>query len=101
MVYGEPAGDQAVAIAPGRKGSAVYAEPRIRVWQWPGGPTTQTKSKSATASFLKKEVAPVTAALRTAEKVCLPNSNCPAMISICCCHHTHACLCLIHLRHTA
>ena len=70
VVFGTPAGDQAVAIASDGKGDAVYARPQIRVWQWPGGPATLTQPPIATQSFLSGEVAPVIAALETARKVC-------------------------------
>ena len=73
VVYGKPADDRAIAIASGGKGTAVYAVPPMRVWQWPGGPTTLTPPRNVTSAFAADEVVPVGAAWRTAEKVLRPN----------------------------
>ena len=40
VVYGEPAGDRAVAISPNR--TEIVASPRMRVWLWPDGPFVMT-----------------------------------------------------------
>jgi len=69
IVRGEPAGDQTVAVASAKPRPAVYAEPRMRVWRWPGGPTTLTKPVSVTSKFRDKQVKRVVAGMRTAQKV--------------------------------
>lgn len=69
VINGQPAGNQAIAVARGAQRDTAYAEPRTSVWQWPGGPTIPTAAEGATAAFLEGTVAPVAAALRSAQQV--------------------------------
>lgn len=44
-INGAPAGDQAIAIAKNPRGATAASSPRLRVWQWPGGPFTMTSAE--------------------------------------------------------
>ena len=48
-VFGEPTGSRAVGIKPG--GAEVYASPQLDLWQWPGGPTVESRPNSGSAVF--------------------------------------------------
>lgn len=70
IVHGRPAGSQVVAAFSAEPRADVYAEPPVSVWQWPGGGLTNTKPRPSTATFLSNTVAPVAAAMRSAQQVC-------------------------------
>lgn len=69
-VAGKPAGNQVVAVSSSQPRTTIYAEPRLRVWQWPLGGLTSTKPRLSTTRFLSKTVAPVAAAMRRVQLVC-------------------------------
>ena len=76
--FGMPAGasnNVAVALDTLREDEAVYAEPQLEVWQWPGGPTTLTQPLEDADSFLLDEVLRAFDAGKIASRVC---------------HHVHA-----------
>ena len=55
VVYGQPAGDQAVAISPDR--TEVFSSPRMTVWQWPDGPTVMSDAQTEIADAVITNVA--------------------------------------------
>lgn len=102
IVLGRPAGDQVVAVAKGRQGSTVYAQPQMTVWQWTGGPTAMTEPEGATTAFLDGTVVPIAEALRRAQQVrChiheLLQKWSPAYVYVCIGNHVHLmCMSLVH-----
>ena len=64
---------RAGASGSGSQPTAVYAEPQMRVWQWPRGlpQATLTRPQNETAAFLDESVATVAAGLLRAQQVCL------------------------------
>ena len=56
-MFGAPAGDQAIAVAPGPNGTTAFASPRLRIWQWPDGPFNETRPDVDEAGTLIRTVA--------------------------------------------
>ena len=54
VVYGEPAGDQAVAIT---ASTEMVSSPRMRVWVWPDGPFAMSDENVAVANSIITAVA--------------------------------------------
>lgn len=56
-INGAPAGDQAIAIANNPRGTTALSSPRLRVWQWPGGPFGMTGEETEEAESMILTVA--------------------------------------------
>lgn len=71
IVYGQPAGDQTVAVAKGPPPATAYAVPQMTVWQWPGGPAVPTEPEGTSNDFFFDYVEDMFQAVVDAHEVCI------------------------------